>query len=236
MWVNRKKIREIKFENYRRSKFGPCCLLAQGAYLYISLHYTENKFKSEALIICCIFPIHGDIAKDCALLGGNGNTWKIKTTAKLNSKKPPSPRSVTYTECMPPFLTPLGSHYRLPLRRWKRLCSSLDGLHWGTVKNTCRQDSLSHGSIDTNFDPPQMPLDSRMFIYICYFTLGVVFLYLGIGVAFYNASSFLYLHPLTLDWTSCMIVLYCCSIFFSNGCYGISLVWRLARAVTQVWS
>jgi hypothetical protein len=68
--------------------------------------------------------------------------------------------------------------------------------------------------------------DSRMSIYVCYFTLGVVFLYLGIGVAFYNASSFLYLHPLTLDWTSCMIVLYCCSIFFSNGCYGISLVWR----------
>jgi hypothetical protein len=39
--------------------------------------------------------------KDRALLGVNGNTLKLKTTAKLNSKKPRSPRSQTYTECMP---------------------------------------------------------------------------------------------------------------------------------------
>ncbi len=39
------KIREMKFQNYRRRKFGPCCLLA---CISISLHFTENKFKSES--------------------------------------------------------------------------------------------------------------------------------------------------------------------------------------------
>jgi hypothetical protein len=29
----------------------------------------------------------GTLPKDCALLGGNGNTLKLKTTAKLNSKQ-----------------------------------------------------------------------------------------------------------------------------------------------------
>ncbi len=28
-------------------------------------------------------------------------------------------------------------------RRWTRLCSSRDGVHWGTVKDTCRQKSTS---------------------------------------------------------------------------------------------
>jgi hypothetical protein len=56
--------------------------------------------------------------------------------------------------------------------------------------------------------------------------LEVVLLYLGTGVACYNAASFLFLHPLTWDWMSLWIILYCCSIFFSNGCYGIRLVWR----------
>jgi hypothetical protein len=42
-----KKIREIKFEKYRRSKFRPCCLLAQGASLSPSITQ-KTKFKSEA--------------------------------------------------------------------------------------------------------------------------------------------------------------------------------------------
>jgi hypothetical protein len=56
--------------------------------------------------------------------------------------------------------------------------------------------------------------------------LEVVFLYLGTGVACFNAASFLRLHPLTWDWVSLWIILYCCSIFFSNGIYGIKLVLR----------
>jgi hypothetical protein len=71
-----------------------------------------------------------------------------------------------------------------------------------------------------------MAKDSPMFFLICYFMLEVVFLYLGTGVACYNAASSLLLHPLTWDWTSLWIILYCCSIFVSNGCYGIKLLWR----------
>jgi hypothetical protein len=40
------------------------------------------------------------------------------------------------------------------------LCSSRDGVPLGLEKDTCRQTSLSNGSIDTNFGPPRLPLDS----------------------------------------------------------------------------
>jgi hypothetical protein len=83
--VNRKKIREIKFENYRCSKFGSCCLLAARC-ISISLQHTESKFKSFKNLLR-FFLFMGTLVKDCALLGGNGNTLKIKTTAKLNSKQ-----------------------------------------------------------------------------------------------------------------------------------------------------
>jgi hypothetical protein len=46
------------------------------------------------------------------LLGGNGNTLKLKTTANLTANKPRSPRLETYAT----FLTPLVSHYRLLLK------------------------------------------------------------------------------------------------------------------------
>ncbi len=65
-------------KNYRRSKFRPCCLLAQGAS-----PITQKTNENRSRIILCVFPIHGGIA----LLGGNGNTLKIKTTTKVNSKQ-----------------------------------------------------------------------------------------------------------------------------------------------------
>jgi hypothetical protein len=55
-----KKIREIKFENYRRNKFRPCCLLAQGTCLSPSI--TQKTNSNRRRIICCVFPFHGDIA------------------------------------------------------------------------------------------------------------------------------------------------------------------------------
>jgi hypothetical protein len=48
----------------------------------------------------------GASTKDCALLGGNGNTLKMKMTAKINSKQ----ISIT-------FLIPLGSTLQTTLNR-----------------------------------------------------------------------------------------------------------------------
>ncbi len=61
-----KKICEIKYENYRRSKFGPFCLLAQGTPLSPSI--TQKQIQIGGGIIRCVFPIHGTSPKDCALL------------------------------------------------------------------------------------------------------------------------------------------------------------------------
>ncbi len=93
-------------KNYRRSKLRPCCLLAQGASPII-----QKKNSNRSRIIWCVFPIHGDIA----LLGGNGNTLKIKTTAKLNSKQTSIATVRDLYWMYATFLTPLGSHYNLPL-------------------------------------------------------------------------------------------------------------------------
>jgi hypothetical protein len=57
----------------------------------------------------------GTLPKDCALLGGNGNILKIKTTAKLNSKQTSIAAVRNIFRMYATFLTPLGSHYRLPV-------------------------------------------------------------------------------------------------------------------------
>jgi hypothetical protein len=57
--VNRKKIREIKLENYISSKFRPCFLLAQGASLSPSI--TQKTNSNQRRIICCVLLIHGEI-------------------------------------------------------------------------------------------------------------------------------------------------------------------------------
>ncbi len=91
--MNRKKIREIKFGNFTRSKFGPRCLLAQGALLR---HYIGagipifdsylaflNQIQNEQF--AAFFLFMGTSPKDCALLGGNGNTLKSKLDGKQTS-------------------------------------------------------------------------------------------------------------------------------------------------------
>jgi hypothetical protein len=52
--------------------------MAQGALLR---HYKANKNNSKwERTIGCVLPCHGE---NCALLGRNGNTLKLKMTAKL---------------------------------------------------------------------------------------------------------------------------------------------------------
>jgi hypothetical protein len=55
--------------------------------IFISLYYTENKIQIGGEYFAAFFLFMGTLPKDCALLGGNENTLKIKTTAKLNSKQ-----------------------------------------------------------------------------------------------------------------------------------------------------
>jgi hypothetical protein len=57
--------------------------------LSLSLHYKETKnYSKRGRTICCVLPIPGDTSpKNSVLLGGNGNTLKLKTTAKLKVKE-----------------------------------------------------------------------------------------------------------------------------------------------------
>jgi hypothetical protein len=107
-----KKICEIKFGNYARSKFVPSCkvhccvnILAQ-EYPSLALEFI-NKIQNggEQIAAFCLFL--GTSPKNCGLLGGNGNTLKLKTTAKLKDKRHRSPLSEAYTECRPPSRPPL---------------------------------------------------------------------------------------------------------------------------------
>jgi hypothetical protein len=80
--ANRKKICEIKFGNYWRSKFGPRAYWPS----YLSpLHRKQIQNGGEQF--AAFFLFMGTSSKDCALLDRNGNTLKLKTTAKLNSKQ-----------------------------------------------------------------------------------------------------------------------------------------------------
>jgi hypothetical protein len=79
------KIREIKFGNYRRSKIVPQRLMAQGASLR---QYTDTKIIQngcEHFAAFCLFMRTSP--KDCALLGGNGNTLKLEMTTKIKDKQ-----------------------------------------------------------------------------------------------------------------------------------------------------
>jgi hypothetical protein len=74
-----------------------------------------NQIQYRGEQFAAFFLFMGTSPKDCALLGGNGNTLKLKTTTKLNSKQTsiatvPDPYRMYAT-----FLAPLGFHYRLPL-------------------------------------------------------------------------------------------------------------------------
>jgi hypothetical protein len=62
----------------------------------------------------CLFM--GTSPKKCGLLGGNGNTLKLKTTTKLKDKRTTIAAVRGLYRMYATFLTPLGSHCRLPLR------------------------------------------------------------------------------------------------------------------------
>ncbi len=55
---------------------------------------------------------------------------------------------------------------------------------------------------------------------------GIVFLYLGFYNAVYCGVSFFHLHPITLDLTSVLIIVYWISIFAWNGIYGAYLAYK----------
>jgi hypothetical protein len=92
-----KKIREIKFENYRRCKFGPHYLLAQGC-IVASINWrsasmpilssSADLFHSlwrQKFAAFCLFVRTLPIA--FALMGRKRKYIKIKTTAKLKAKR-----------------------------------------------------------------------------------------------------------------------------------------------------
>jgi hypothetical protein len=92
-----KKIREIKFENYRRRKFGPHYLLAQDASLR---QYIGAAQVCLSLVLQQIyFTLYGDnnsprfayLSGHYLLIllywAGNRKYIKIKTTAKLKAKR-----------------------------------------------------------------------------------------------------------------------------------------------------
>ncbi len=119
----KKKSGEQKFGNYARSKFWPRCLMAQGALLrqYIGAGIPICRFKflnkiqngGEQFAVFCLFM--GTSPKKYGLLGGNGNTLKLKTTAKLKDKRTSIATVRGLYRKYATFPTPLGTHYRLPL-------------------------------------------------------------------------------------------------------------------------
>ena len=137
--ATRKKIREIKFENYRRCKFGPHYLLAQG-YIVASINWRSASmpiFSSSAGLFhspwrqqfaaFCLFVRTLPIA--FALMGRKRKYIKIKTTAKLKAKRTSIATIWYLCRTYATFPTPLGSHYRLPLK------SAFDSNHFFTFRS-----------------------------------------------------------------------------------------------------
>jgi hypothetical protein len=87
----KKKNREIKFQNYRRCKFGPHYLLAQG--IVASIYWRSagililNSSADFLNSLCRVLPIRQDLPIDFALLGRKRKYIKSKTTAKLTEKR-----------------------------------------------------------------------------------------------------------------------------------------------------
>ncbi len=120
MHGKQKKIREIKFGNYRRCKFGPDYLLAQeaskrqyigAAQVYPSLILQQiswTLFSAFCLFIRTL-PI------DFALVGQKRKYIKSKTTAKLIEKRILIAADWDKLGQIDTFLTPLLSSCRLPL-------------------------------------------------------------------------------------------------------------------------
>jgi hypothetical protein len=107
--VNRKKICEnleiIDAANSDRVANWPC---------YLSpLH--RKPIQNGGKQFAAFFLFMETSPKYCAVLGGNGNTLKLKTTAKLSSKKTSIATVRDLYQMYATFLTPLGTQYRLRL-------------------------------------------------------------------------------------------------------------------------
>jgi hypothetical protein len=81
----------------------------------IFLHYTEKHkiFITGANNLLRFAYLWGHRLKIVVLLGRNGNTLKVKTTAKLNDKRTSIATVRGLYRMYATFTTPLGSHYRL---------------------------------------------------------------------------------------------------------------------------
>jgi hypothetical protein len=83
-----------------------CCvnILAQ-EYPSLDIDFL-NKIQNggEQFAAFCLFM--GTSPKNCGLLGGKGNTLKLKVTAKLKDKRTSIATVEAFTEAMPPSPTP----------------------------------------------------------------------------------------------------------------------------------
>jgi hypothetical protein len=79
------------------------------------LHKETKNIFNGGKQYAAFYLFMGTSPKNCGLLGGNGNTLKLKTTTKLKDKRT-SIAAVRglYRICHLPH--PFGSHCRLPLR------------------------------------------------------------------------------------------------------------------------
>jgi hypothetical protein len=95
------------------------CIVRQdiGAGISIFDSYLAFLNQIQNKQVLAFFLFMGTSPKDCALLGGKENTLKLKTTAKLNSKQTSIATVRDLYRMYATFLTPFGSHYRLPLTR-----------------------------------------------------------------------------------------------------------------------
>ncbi len=120
----KKKIRKIKFGNYRSCKFGPHYLLAQQASLrqYIGAAQVYPSFILQQIswALFAAFCLFGrTLPIDFALLGRKRKYIKSRTTAKLTEKRTSIAAVRDILWMFGTFPTPFLSRYRLPLRKKK---------------------------------------------------------------------------------------------------------------------
>ncbi len=87
----RRKIREIKFGNYRHCKFGPHYLLAQQALLCLYWRSAGipiiNSSADFLKPLCRVFPIRQNITYWFCFTGAETEIHKIKDDSKINREK-----------------------------------------------------------------------------------------------------------------------------------------------------
>jgi len=109
----RNKISKLMTQRIRSaSAIGAMCIDTSMYFFHFSF-YLSVSLLGEQFAAFCLFM--GTSSKNCGLLGENGNTLKIKTTAKLKDKRTSIATVRGLYRMYATFPIPLGSHYRLPL-------------------------------------------------------------------------------------------------------------------------